>query len=188
MISLLLAASAFGQFGAPAGPISVGSAVAARFCPGGQGRHSRVRSPQRRRPLRARRTASTPSIRPVQGAQGPHRGAALRVLRSKAEILRQADACAEARLDRGLGYNLGAVGLSLRQWRQAHGQTLVASARSSLMPNINGTLSETVEQINLRADGLRISSPIPGFGISLHRPGRLTFSICARGSRRPWQI
>ncbi len=63
---------------------------------------------------------------------------------------------------RGLEYNLGAVGLSLAM-RQAHGQTV--SVRSALMPNVNGSLSETVEQINLRADGLRFSSPIPGFGI-----------------------
>ncbi len=33
------------------------------------------------------------------------------------------------------------------------------------MPNVNGSLSETVQQIDLKADGLRFSSPIPGFGI-----------------------
>jgi outer membrane protein TolC len=63
---------------------------------------------------------------------------------------------------RGLEYNLGSVGLSLAL-RQSHGQTLVA--RSALMPNVSGSLSESVQQIDLRADGLRISSPFPGIGI-----------------------
>ncbi len=36
-------------------------------------------------------------------------------------------------------------------------------ARSALLPNINGNLSETVEQIDLAALGLRIS--VPGFRI-----------------------
>src|SRR6202034_349342 len=63
---------------------------------------------------------------------------------------------------RGLEYNLGSVGLSLAM-RQAHGQ--LAGSRSALMPNLNGTLSENVQQINLRADGFRFTSPFPGFAI-----------------------
>jgi outer membrane protein TolC len=46
---------------------------------------------------------------------------------------------------------------------QAHGQATVA--RASLMPNLNGSLAETVQEVNLKADGLRFSSPFPGFGI-----------------------
>ncbi len=63
---------------------------------------------------------------------------------------------------RGLEYNLGAVGLTLAM-RQAHGQAQVV--RSALMPNVSSSLSETVQQTDLRAAGLRISSPIGGFGI-----------------------
>src|SRR5208283_3330208 len=59
-------------------------------------------------------------------------------------------------------YNLGSVGLSVAM-AQAHGQATVA--RASLMPNLNGSLAETVQEVNLKAQGLRFSSPIPGFGI-----------------------
>ncbi len=62
---------------------------------------------------------------------------------------------------RGLEYNLGSVGLSIAM-RQAHGQTL--TARSALLPNLNGTLSESVQQTDLKAQGLRFSSPFQGIG------------------------
>jgi outer membrane protein TolC len=63
---------------------------------------------------------------------------------------------------RGLAYNLGTEGLT-QAMRQARGQARVA--RSSLMPNVNGYLRESVQQTNLAAFGLRISVPIPGFSI-----------------------
>jgi outer membrane protein TolC len=63
-------------------------------------------------------------------------------------------------LQRGLRYNLGAVGLSLAE-RQAQGQN--RTVRSALLPNINGSLSETVQQVDLAASGVRFRSPIPGF-------------------------
>lgn len=56
-------------------------------------------------------------------------------------------------IQRGLEYNLGAVG-SGTAIRQAGGQRRVA--RSALLPSINGALRETVQQTNLRAMGLRI--------------------------------
>jgi outer membrane protein TolC len=65
-------------------------------------------------------------------------------------------------IERGLKYNLGAVGLN-ETVRQANGQSRVA--RSSLLPNLTSSLSETVEQVNLRALGVRFSSPFPGFAI-----------------------
>ncbi len=46
--------------------------------------------------------------------------------------------------------------------RQAHGQAM--DARSALMPNLNGTLSETEQQTNLSAQGISFSSPIPRSG------------------------
>ncbi len=45
--------------------------------------------------------------------------------------------------------------------RQTGAQVTVA--RSALLPNINGSLSETVEQTDLAAMGLRIALPVPGF-------------------------
>ena len=43
------------------------------------------------------------------------------------------------------------------------------SSRSALLPNVNGSLSETVQQTNLQADGFRISTPFPGFRYSIDR-------------------
>src|SRR5580704_1591893 len=63
---------------------------------------------------------------------------------------------------RGLEYNLGAEGLT-QAMRQARGQARVA--RSSLMPNVNGYLRETVEQENLAALGLRFHFNFPGISI-----------------------
>jgi outer membrane protein TolC len=57
---------------------------------------------------------------------------------------------------RGLGYNLGAIG-STEAVRQAHGQSRVA--RSTLLPNLNGNLIETVKQADLAAQGIRLKSP-----------------------------
>ena len=37
--------------------------------------------------------------------------------------------------------------------------------RSALLPNLNGNTSETVQQVNLRAFGVRVTSPVPGFSI-----------------------
>src|SRR5215472_14403315 len=63
-------------------------------------------------------------------------------------------------IQRGLRYNLGAVNLALAT-RQTQGQN--QSVRSALLPNINGSLSETVQQVDLAASGIRIRTPIPGF-------------------------
>ncbi|HEY7212244.1 MAG TPA: TolC family protein [Bryobacteraceae bacterium] len=65
-------------------------------------------------------------------------------------------------IERGLEFNLGTVGLT-QAMRQAHGQ--MRMARSSLLPNLSADLRENVQQINLRALGLRLSTPIPGFSI-----------------------
>jgi len=61
---------------------------------------------------------------------------------------------------RGLNYNLGTVGQS-NAVRQAEGQSQVA--RSALLPIASGYLAETLQQISLSAEGLRIT--IPGFTI-----------------------
>jgi outer membrane protein TolC len=63
---------------------------------------------------------------------------------------------------RGLDYNLGPVEMA-QALRQSHAQTRVA--RSSLLPNLDATLSETEQQVNLEIAGIRFQSPIPGFSI-----------------------
>jgi outer membrane protein TolC len=65
---------------------------------------------------------------------------------------------------RGLEYNLGTVGLT-EAMRQARGQARVA--RSSLLPNLNGSLLEDVQQTNLRALGLRFNIPSTFFGFTI---------------------
>lgn len=59
-------------------------------------------------------------------------------------------------LKRGLSYNLGSVGVA-QSALQASAQLRIA--RSALLPNINGSLSETVEQVDLAALGVRFSPP-----------------------------
>lgn len=63
-------------------------------------------------------------------------------------------------VDRGLAFNLGTKGITFAM-QQAQGQSRVA--RSALLPNLNGGLTETVTQVDLAAEGLRISVNIPGF-------------------------
>ncbi|HSU30467.1 MAG TPA: TolC family protein [Bryobacteraceae bacterium] len=65
-------------------------------------------------------------------------------------------------IERGLAFNLGQVGLE-QGVRQTRGQMKVV--RSALLPNLNSSLTETVQQTNLRALGVRINSPFPGFSI-----------------------
>ena len=65
-------------------------------------------------------------------------------------------------IERGLAFNLGQVGLE-HGVRQARGQMRVV--RSALLPNLNSSLTETVQQTNLRALGVRINTPFPGFSI-----------------------
>ncbi len=61
-------------------------------------------------------------------------------------------------LKRGLVYNLGSVGVA-QNVRLNSAQ--VRTARSALLPNINGSASETVAQTDLAAFGLHFS--VPGF-------------------------
>jgi outer membrane protein TolC len=101
-------------------------------------------------------TTSVNTINPTVQVQGTFAGSALSVAKmpfSGKLSLREA-------IQRGLGYNLGAVGVA-QAVRQAQGQSKII--RSALLPNLNGNINETVEQINLRAAGIRINVPIPGF-------------------------
>ena len=153
-LAAMLETTALGQFGAPGGQ-STGTLANQVPLSGRTGESGSVTANQS--PI-AGTTTSVNTLNPSIQASGPYSGSSLSTSKTPFSgklSLREAVA-------RGLEYNLGAVGLSLAM-RQAHGQTLVA--RSALMPNVNGSLSESVQQVNLRADGLRISSPIPGFGI-----------------------
>lgn len=100
-------------------------------------------------------TTSVNTVNPSVQVQGPFSGSVSGTQFSGKLSLQEA-------MQRGLRFNLGSVGLA-QSVQQAHGQSRVA--RSALLPNISGSLAETVEQLNLQANGVRIKSPIPGFGI-----------------------
>ncbi len=154
LLAALLETTAFGQF-APPGGQSTGSQANQLPLSGRTGESGSVNAAQS--PI-AGTTTSVNTINPSIQVAGPYTGSELSTSKmpfSGKLSLREAVA-------RGLQYNLGSVGLTLAL-RQSHGQTLVA--RSALMPNVNGSLSESVQQIDLKADGLRFTSPIPGFGI-----------------------
>jgi outer membrane protein TolC len=101
-------------------------------------------------------TNSINTINPTVQVQGPFSGSTSSVSKipfSGRLSLREA-------VDRGLEFNLGAVGLT-EAVRQARGQSKIA--RSALLPNLNASLSETVQQTNLQALGLKFDLPIAGF-------------------------
>jgi outer membrane protein TolC len=102
-------------------------------------------------------TSSVNTLNTSIQVQGPYQGSTRgdgRPLTGKLS-LREAIA-------RGLEHNLGTVGLT-QAMRQAHGQARIA--RSSLLPNLNASLRETVQQTNLRALGVRFNTPFPGLSI-----------------------
>ncbi len=101
-------------------------------------------------------TTSVNTLNPSVQISGPYSGST----RSTTAMPFSGKLSLQEALQRGLAYNLGAVGLA-QTVRQTGAQVTVA--RSALLPNINGNLSETVEQNDLAAMGLRIS--VPGFHI-----------------------
>jgi len=97
------------------------------------------------------------TLNPALQVQGPYTGSA------EGKVPFSGKLSLHDAIRRGLQYNLGAVGLS-NAVRQAQGQSRVA--RSALLPNVNGNLSEVVQQINLAASGLRFNSPaFAGFAV-----------------------
>ena len=101
-------------------------------------------------------TNSVTTINPSVQVQGPYAGSSS----STAKLPFSGKLSLRDAIERGLSYNLGAVGLNLAV-RQAEGQSQVV--RSALLPNVSGYLAETLQQANLAAEGLRIHVPIPGF-------------------------
>jgi len=99
-------------------------------------------------------TTSVNTLNPSVQISGPYSGSAssIRAMPFSGRLSLQ-----EA-LQRGAAYNLGAIGLA-QSARQTGAQVTVA--RSALLPNLNGSLGETLQQSNLAAMGLRVS--VPGF-------------------------
>jgi outer membrane protein TolC len=101
-------------------------------------------------------TDSVNTINPSVQVQGPYAGSSS----STAKLPFAGKLSLRDAIERGLNYNLGAEGLN-HAVRQAQGQSQIA--RSALLPNVSGYLAENLQQVNLRAEGLRIAAPIPGF-------------------------
>ncbi len=101
-------------------------------------------------------TTSVDTISPVVQVQGPYAGSTP----STAKMPFSGTLSFRDAIQRGLDFNLGTVNM-MQAERQAHGQSI--STRSLLLPNVNGTLGETVQQTDLKALGLRVSTPIAGF-------------------------
>ncbi len=153
LCALLFAAGAFAQFGAPSGS-STGSQANQVPLSGRTVESGSVTATQA--PV-AGTTNSVNTINPSIQAAGPYTGSAS----STSKMPFAGKLSLREAVARGLEYNLGSIGLSVAM-RQAHGQTLVA--RSALLPSVNGSLSENVQQTDLKAEGLRFSSPFPGIG------------------------
>jgi outer membrane protein TolC len=148
------AGTAIAQFGPPAGGTAGAQANQVPL----SGRTGQAGSVTASQAPVAGTTNSVNTINPSIQTAGPYTGSTSSISKmpfSGKLSLKEAVA-------RGLEYNLGAVGLTIAM-QQAQGQARVV--RSALMPNINSTLSETVQQTDLQASGFRFSSPFPGFTI-----------------------
>jgi outer membrane protein TolC len=152
-LMLLMATCASGQLGAPARQGQAASAIQLPLS-GRAGQNGSVTATELPVPGT---TTSVNTLNPAVQVQGPYAGSAKGKEPFSGRLsLREA-------IERGLQYNLGAVGLS-DAVHQARGQSRVA--RSALLPNLSGSLSETIQQLNLQASGLRLNVPqFAGFSI-----------------------
>ena len=100
-------------------------------------------------------TTSINTLNPTVQISGPYTGSA----RSTVAMPFSGKLSLQEALERGLAYNLGAVGLA-HTVRQNGAQVVVA--RSALLPNVNGSASEYVQQVDLAALGVHFSTPVPG--------------------------
>jgi len=99
-------------------------------------------------------TTSVNTLNPTVQVQGPYAGST----NSTAKLPFSGKLSLREAVQRGLQHNLGSVGLA-QAVRQAHGQS--RSARSALLPNINGDVAVAGETENLQTIGLKF----PGFSI-----------------------
>ncbi|MGB6947263.1 MAG: TolC family protein [Bryobacteraceae bacterium] len=150
---LTCAGSGFAQ--APSGAGTQSSGTAATILPA-SGRNNPGSVSAVQQPVPGT-TTSVNTLNPTVSISGPFSGS----VRSTTALPFSGRLSLDEALKRGLAYNLGAVGLA-QTARQNSAQA--RAARSALLPNINGSLSETVEQTDLAAFGLRFS--VPGFRIA----------------------
>lgn len=101
-------------------------------------------------------TTSVDTLNPSVQVQGSYSGSA----NSTARMPFSGKLGFREAINRGLVFNLGAIGLT-QSVRQAQGMS--HSVRSELLPNLNGSVTESVQTENLKALGLRFNLSVPGF-------------------------
>ncbi len=157
-LSIFLVSAVFAQSGgaaSPFGPSPAGNAPAAVTLPA-SGRNSQGGSVSAAEQPVSGTTASVNTLNPTVQISGPYSGST----RSTTAMPFSGKLSLREALERGLAYNLGSVGLR-QAVRQNRAQVTVA--RSALLPNVSSNVSETIEQVDLAALGLRIT--VPGFHI-----------------------
>ena len=148
--SLIFSGSGFAQFG-PSAASGSGSQAQQLPLSGRTGQSGGATATQTTTPGA---TTSVNTLNPAIQVQGAYTGSAS----STAAMPFSGKLSLREAIQRGLAYNLGAIGQT-----QATRQALALGhvARSALLPNINGTLSATDETENLAAVGLHFN--VPGF-------------------------
>jgi outer membrane protein TolC len=101
-------------------------------------------------------TDSVTTINPSVQVQGPYAGSSS----NNAKLPFSGKLSLHEAVQRALNANLGTTGAN-NAIRQAQGQSEIA--RSALLPNVSGYIAETLTQVNLAAEGVRIHIPIAGF-------------------------
>ena len=149
LLFLAGAGSAFAQF--PSGGAPSGSSPSAVTLPA-SGRNNQNGSVSTAEQPVPGTTSSVNTLNPTLQISGPYTGStpSTPAIRFTGKL-----SLAEA-LQRGLAYNLGAIGMA-QSVRQTGAQVRVA--RSALLPNLNASVAETVEQVDLAALGVRVSVP-----------------------------
>jgi outer membrane protein TolC len=106
-------------------------------------------------PAFAQQPAASESAARVPADQRPVVGGGVGTTRPFSGVLSLTEA-----IERGIAFNIRGIGLA-NAVRRAEGQESVA--KSLLLPNISGTVSESLQKINLAALGVQFDIPIPGF-------------------------
>jgi outer membrane protein TolC len=147
---LALATCAHGQVGAPLPPTSQATPLplSGRSSQGGGVATTESPVPST--------TTSVNTLNPTVSVTGAYAGST----KSTAQIPFSGKLSLAEAVDRGIRFNLGAVGMT-QAVLQAHGQT--NAARSALLPNLSGDLQDTEETFNLHSIGFNFS--FPGFSV-----------------------
>jgi len=97
-------------------------------------------------------TSSVNTLNPTVQVSGPYSGS----MRSTTAMPFSGKLSLANALERGLAFNLGAVGVAHTASQNA---AQVRVTRSALLPNLSASLNETVQQTDLAALGLHVSTP-----------------------------